>query len=156
MENLTKPRLAEVLGMEVGQKWRVECREESINSVEVYMNENGQLIGVPAVPAVVGASILLTAINHPECIICTKRLTEPELAICKATGAKWVSMSRITIGKPIVSLWDKKPMFDGLFYFVPEDDENNIVEGTIGTINQNLFPSVQPGDCICVEEVSSE
>ncbi len=110
-ESSDKPRLAEVLGVEVGQKWRVVCPEEDIDSVEVWLNEKGHLIGETLVA---GSVILCAAINHPESIIRAPRLTEPEIAIMRAVGARWASRDD-NWDDGSVDLWGAKPLYgDGM------------------------------------------
>ena len=137
-----KPRLAEVLGVEVGQKWRVVCPEEGINSVEVWLNEKGRLIGLNGV---VGSILLCAAINHPESIIRAPRLTGAELERCRVYRAKWVSRDK-NCDDGTVDVWSERPLYG-------EDMYNQTEEGSlIATIHDpTLFPSVHPGDCICVE-----
>ena len=142
-----KPRLAEALGVEVGQKWRVVCPEEDINSVEVWLNEKGHLIGETLVA---GSVILCAAINHPESIIRAPRLTEPEIAIMRAVGAKWVSRNinngvDCVVNCAAVYLWKEKPSSSIGLYFADG--------GPIATVNDpDLFPSVKPGDLIEYEK----
>lgn len=75
------------------------------------------------------------------------KLTEQELAICKAVGAKWVERQ----GEPFdyqVHLWSEKP-----------DKSMNTEETSrirIGGIRTELFPSVCPGDLVNVEEILKE
>ena len=149
MKNFAKPRLAEVLGVEVGERFKVSDSDGGWDGdVVFHINEYGKFISGKDP----GSSIALCcAIQHPESIIRAPHLTEPELAICKAVGAKWVSMNAIGIGKSRVTLWDDKPMFDGSMFYITEDDESFIAVSTIGRINQNLFPSVHPGDLIPVD-----
>lgn len=75
------------------------------------------------------------------------RLTEPEIAIMEATGAKWVSLDGKE-GNPScnVSLWWEKPSLEtdpvqGALFVGPEGC-------AAGTLPSALFPSIQPGDCI--------
>ena len=90
----------------------------------------------------VQGDVVCWAINHPESIIRVPRLTEKELAICKAHGAKWVS--RGALGSKTVVLWDEKPeCFD---------------DGTFGSTDTahklariyTRFESIHPGDLIPV------
>ena len=129
MNKQDKPRLAEVLGVEVGQKWRVVCPEEDINSVEVWLNEKGHLIGETLVA---GSVILCAAINHPESIIRAPRLTEPEIAIMRAVGAKWVSRDD-NCDDGSVDLWGAKPLYGDGMYNNTEDG------GLIATIRSSAL-----------------
>ena len=141
MEQKDKPRLAKVLGVEVGEPFKVRDSDGGWDGdVVFYINEYGKFISGIAP----GSSIALCcAIQHPESIIRTPHLTEPELAICKAVGAKWVSRDKESDS---VDLWGVKPIKKCGFYKVNG-------EYPIATVRDDLFPSVKPGDCICVEEV---
>lgn len=136
-----KPRVAELLGVEVGQKWRVVCPEEGVDSGEIWLNEKGYPINHPASYGIV---LLCTALNHPESIIKSPHLAEPEIAVCKAIGAKWVSHD--STGDS-VDLWLNKPVkHNGMFSIGDEDEE------ALAVIADILFPSVRPGDLIEVPE----
>ena len=79
------------------------------------------------------------------------RLTEQELAICKAVGAKWVSFD--DTNEDVVDIWTIKPetrMFDGKRHYYEQSTEH------IACVNSYLFPSLKPGDCINVEEILKE
>lgn len=86
------------------------------------------------------------AINHPESIIRAPRLTDPEIAIMRAVGAKWVSRNENTRLYVRVTLWAEKPEKSekGVFYG----------DGSLACVNTELFPSVHPGDCISAEEAT--
>ncbi len=71
------------------------------------------------------------------------RLTEPEIAIMRAVGAKWVSRDKAV---DRVDLWSQEPVnkYDsGVYIWAPEEKS-----GYIGEVQTSLFPSVLPGDCI--------
>ena len=145
-EKPAKPRLAEILGVEEDEKWdypglygpyRIHNGiREALSSSGTWYNCGNE-------------ESLTEIINHPEKIIRSPRLTEAELAICKAVGAKWVSKNKY--GARRVTLWDAKPIFDEGMFSIPEDDEHSVTIGVIGRISDVLFPSVKPGDCIEVE-----
>lgn len=71
-------------------------------------------------------------------------LTPDELEICKAVGAKFVSVDKA--GSGYVSLWRSKPMQDIC-------GEYKGIDAYMGCISHDLFPSIKPGDCINVEEL---
>ena len=74
-----------------------------------------------------------------------RRLTEPEIAIMRAVGAKWVS--RDVCGSKRIELWDEKPIKnkDGAFH-------PSVGNGSLAIVRESLFPSVNPGECIELEE----
>lgn len=76
-------------------------------------------------------------------------LTPQELEICRAVGAKWIT--RDTFGKhPSICLWNGKPYKDesANIYFVCHDKVM-----ILASVDESIFRSIKPGDCICVEEL---
>lgn len=73
-----------------------------------------------------------------------KHLTESELAICKAAGAKWLTKDKKE-GFHTVALWKNKPQLNNGAFSHKND------EFSIACFLENVFPSVANGDCICVE-----
>lgn len=71
------------------------------------------------------------------------RLTEPELAICRATGAAWVTMDKG--GCAYVSLWILKPTMTDVGLWVSDIQ-------SLGLVHRDKFPSVCPGDCVEVPD----
>ena len=78
-------------------------------------------------------------------------LAPEELEICRKIGAKWVSMDE---GGCIdrVLLWSNKPQTR-----INCSDNHSIVFDAfngecLGYLKHSKFPSVHPGDCICVED----
>ncbi len=125
----TRPRLAEVLGVEVGEKFRVLR-----NGVEYAC-----VIGQDGAPEGTAWEVIY-AINHPESIIRAPHLTEPETAIMRAVGAKWVSLDANLIDESVM-LWSDKPDNDG-------DGDFSSTTSALAAVAEELFPSVQPGECI--------
>ncbi len=74
------------------------------------------------------------------------RLTEQELAICKAVGAKWAS---IDDDGGDVELWDEEPCkgSNGSYFIGYPPSPFGLAR-----IASGLFPSLRPGDCVNVEE----
>ncbi len=74
------------------------------------------------------------------------RLTEPEIAIMRAVGAKWVSRDK---GFDDVYLWSDKPKVSKDYeeYYIPSNPGD-----CISSTQARLFPSVKSGDCIELED----
>lgn len=73
-------------------------------------------------------------------------LTEAELERCRAYGARWVS--RDDVGKCFVKLWKGKPMSSAGCYVGREQ---------VALVHDvSLFPSVQPGGCVCAEQAEEK
>ena len=142
MNESKKPRLAEVLGVEVEEKFYVKSYKNGLNSVNHLIDEYGDFVKENSA-SFGDAALLCFAINHPESIIRAPRLTEPELAICKAVGAKWVSRDGNSVNR--VELWTARPEQSGNCICAGTEDE------FIARFNCTLFPSVNKGDCIEVE-----
>ena len=135
-----KPRLAKILGVEVGEKFKIPING-GIATFEI--TENGKFKTDP--PNMVGSTyMLLEAIERPEIIIHQTRLTPDELTICKAVGAKWASRDICSL---CVDLWSGKPIMSREGYISSK--------GTVmlGRINSNLFPSLKDGDCANAENI---
>ena len=73
-------------------------------------------------------------------------LTEVELERCRAYGVRWVS--RDDVGKCFVKLWKGKPMSSAGCYVGREQ---------VALVHDvSLFPSVQPGGCVCAERAEEQ
>lgn len=141
-----KPRLAEVLGVEEDKIWFCESSNLMYRIhdavVEFRTNKSEQWEMCLHTP------FIFDIINHPESIIRAPRMTEAELAICKAVGAKWVS--RGAFGTKSVVLWDEKPECFDDGTFGSTDTAHKLARMYTG------FESVHPGECICVEEAGGD
>ena len=78
-------------------------------------------------------------------------LTEQELSICKALGAKWITLNeKHRFEDNYVYLWNRQPQYqtiNGIKYY------SEIEEGDcFATIHASHFPSLSPGDCVKVAE----
>ncbi len=131
-----RPRLAEVLGVEVGEKFQVSGWEDGNGGY--WIDENGDIDNTTH--AGISIIMLVDIINDPELIIRAPHLTEPEIAIMRAVGAKWVSFDTNSIDESVM-LWSDKP----------DKDRNGIFSSPISVlaaVAEELFPSVKPGDLI--------
>lgn len=72
------------------------------------------------------------------------KLTETEKIICRAAGAKYVSRYEDLCAERVL-FWDKEPSFSKGTY------DSSCGAECIGMFVATAFPSVQPGDCICVD-----
>lgn len=134
------PRLAEILGVNVGEKFQIPING-SIATFEI--TGDGHFETTP--PNMVGSTyLLLEAIERPEIIIRQSRITPEELAICKAVGAKWLCMDDAGFK---ADLWNTKPSKTdkGIYVAFGVDP--------MARLQPYVFPSLKPGDCINVEEL---
>lgn len=143
-----KPRICEVLGVEVGEKFTFAYPHREYETVSV--REDGTVWEYQErynKSHKLGHIALCWLINHPESIQHLPRLTQSELKICMAIpGVKYISMDKEP-GMPLAQLWDGKPRQTkgGLFRGT---DSSNFIGGFV----PDMFPSLRHGDCICVEE----
>lgn len=136
-----KPRICEVFGVEVGQEFSYNLKKFRVDKdgyLEWLVGSNWELVEY--------ASEIIELVNRPETIKRLSRLTEKELEICKALGAKWISRAD---GSAKTELWGTTPMMrtdeGGIRYFVSERTD------PIARVNNNLFPSLKYGERIPVE-----
>ena len=130
-----KPRLAEVLGVDIGERFAFRDGDKELPGL--YVDSDGYIWGNGYC---VSNFVLCSLINHPESIIRAPRLTEPEIAIMRAVGAKWVSLDTSSMDEA-VALWSDKP----------ENDESGDFcspLSVIAIVTAARFPSVKPGECI--------
>ncbi len=130
-----KPRLAEILGVEVEQRFHIkgETGYFTIDDDGVMWSSYTNL------PSTSG---IYVAIRDPASIL--RGLTEKEVEICEALDARWATKKTDAL---YVELWRKKPIerFDesGNVDFVTKSG-NYPVAG----VRADLFPSVGEGECI--------
>lgn len=137
-----KPRLCEVLGVDVGERFRVNDGEGGAHPV-FYIDNYGGLCKAETDSLNIGIFWLTLIINHPEKIVRVPRLTPEEVQRCRVFGAKWVS--RDGDGER-VDLWEGKPEKAGGVW----------MGARIANSWNRFFPSVQPGQLVQVEDEPSE
>lgn len=140
------PGLTGLLGVEEDEEWRYpECAGlyRVHNGVREYWDENNGWLYCDC------EEDLVKIIAHPESIIRLPRLTEPEIAIMRAVGAKYVS----SLDHEVVALWGDKPTFDADIKDGWDYTFSFKAEHLIAGVSASLFPSMKPGDCIGLEEV---
>ena len=148
MEKKDKFNLAEVLGVEEDERWTyptVFGLFRVHNGVREHYTDDNKWI--PSDDEVGLVKIL----NHPEHIIRFPRLTEAEKAICKALGAKWVSRDNGT-EYSCVEMWKEKPKEDSIGTYYYDIGGNTRIAAVF---RNDMFFSIKPGDCICVEEAGA-
>ncbi len=108
--------------------WHIQYKNRQPDSLGISLPEDWEIIG--------------NIYDNPKRIIRAPRLTELEIAIMRAVGAKWVSRDE---GFDDVFLWSDKPK-------VSEDNEGYYLSSKLGncitSIRARLFPSVNPGECV--------
>lgn len=146
VENLTNwvpkknLRICKILAVEVGEFFSANYPNKNYERLCVHENGTIWAHDKHGEKHKIGSTALCYIINHPDVIKKIPRLTEKELEICRALGAKWVSRNE---GCRMVHLWKTRPSGNRLFHSDEQD---------IGLIDASLFPSVKDGTCICAEE----
>ena len=125
---MDKPRICEVLGVEVGERFSVkDQRGEAL----LYVDEDGWVKYEE--DRTLSSSALQLAINHPEYIIRKPRFTQQEVedakTILKVFGRKGIIKRYHFCGDPSTLT------FDNLY------------------INQYLFPSIKPDQEYTLDEI---
>lgn len=141
-----KPRMCEILGVEVGERFRFTPPQ---GSLEMYYVDGNGIIRLHYTGGTACKDTIFCMINHPDKIIKNK-LTEKEQKICEAIGAKYVTMDMKThYGR--VDLWKKEPKCDADGNY--KHTTNGIFnEPVLACVLHEVFNSVKAGDCIYVGE----
>lgn len=137
-----KPRLCEVLGVDVGERFRVLLGDEKQEAYGPYfISGNGRFNDRGSFDPEDAIAALIEAINHPEKIEWIPRLTPDEVQRCRDFGAEWVSMDKDGYQ---VWLWEDRP----------ELKPNGVWDGGTSCAQAwaRFFPSVQPGRLVRVED----
>lgn len=155
-DNGKKPRICEILGVDVGEVFSVEDAGKKIFTGSLSIDKDGDVIlcgGEVENRKELFSYILSCAINNPKSIVkWVPKLTRPELEICKLLGAKWISKEETWTH--VVQLWDYEPRCQTY-------DGKKSYEGKIGfpaaiaSISPDKFPSLNPGDLLCVEDIEN-
>lgn len=125
MNESKKPRIAEILRVEVGERFSVEGQR---GGDPLYIGEDGLVRYVS--DDGVSASAIQIAINHPDRIIRKPRWTEQDKEDAKA----------------IVRVFGNKG-------FVERDGSGKLELNSCYYINRELFPSLNPGESATLDEI---
>lgn len=126
--NMDKPRICEVLGVEMGEKF-------TIADTDYWIEKNGAIFSDGNQRDLIGVSLICNAINHPDRIIRKPRWTEQEVEDAKYT-------KRI-LGVDVVS----RNEYGGGLVASRSDVGVSIV------VNRELFPSLRPGETVTLDEI---
>ena len=134
--NMDKPRICEVLGVEVDEEFTYDFRENQVNRGTFKIGADGnQYYKAGADPwnPCYNEEDLLVIINHPDRIIRKPRFTEQEVEILKhMASAGIVSIKRKSIAQ--IS-WDAGTM------------------GGVMIVPPRFLPSIQPGQSYTLDEI---
>ena len=127
--NMDKPRICEVLGVEVGERFSVkDQRGEAL----LYVDEDGWVKYEE--DRTLSSSALQLAINHPEYIIRKPRFTEQEVDRAKAIKVIYPTAYKLEETDPLIRVWDKEGKL-------------------LAHVDVNLFLSFQPGQSYTLDEI---
>ena len=129
-DNMGKPRICEVLGVEVDERFSVKDRR---GEAWLYVDKNGWVKYEE--DESLSASALQLAINHPEFIIRKPRFTQQDIDDAK--------MIRMVFNKDGIVKRQNKAMVDPYSTLV----FNNIY------INENMLPSIKEGQEYSLDEI---
>ena len=129
-DNMDKPRICEVLGVEVNQNF--QFNDFPFDDVKSYfIGTDGEIRNVHG--GEVASSELCYIINHPDCIIRKPRWTEQEVERAKAVRALWNGVDKLEKCNLHIKA----------------------VDGThlVATMSVDLFPSLRPGETVKLDEI---
>ena len=128
--NMNKPRICEVLGMEVNQNF--QFNDFPFDEVKSYfIGTDGEIRNVHG--GEVASSELCYIINHPDCIIREPRWTEQEVERAKAIKMLYSEVESIEMYGFGIRVFNRKLV--------------------IATLDPSLFPSLRPNEIITLDEI---
>ena len=130
---MDKPRIAQVLGVEVGED--VKYRHTDGSDENLGVCEDGRVIISSLSCKITATSVLINAINHPDRIIRKPRWTEQEVEDAKA-------VRRVFGRDGVIERYNKA---------MTEPYSNLVFDHLY--INEDLFPSLRPGESVKLEEI---
>ena len=129
--NMDNPRIARVLGVEVGED--VKYRHTDGSEENLCVCEDGRVIISSLSCKITATSVLINAINHPDRIIRKPRWTQQEVEDAKTV--------RRVFGR------------DGSIRRTPKIGERSTLVFDHLYINEDLFPSILPGQSYTLDEI---
>lgn len=131
--NMDKPRICEVLGVEVGERFRVDYPKGM--TAWLHINEDGFVEREGGANRFKVGNSIAWAINHPDRIIRKPRFTEQEVEAAKAVKLLFpraTQLCRFQPNEPVCARGG------GCFVI---------------NLNSGLFPSIQPGQSVALDEI---
>ena len=122
---MDKPRICEVLGVEVGQKF-------TILDTDYWIEKNGAIFSDGNQRDLVGVNLICDVINHPDRIIRKPRFTEQEVERAKAIRVLYPNVTGVVLKSSHIAV------STGMFLFFAEED---------------LFPSIKPDEIVPIDDI---
>lgn len=135
MENKTKPRICEVLGVEVGEIFTIDYPYKKLGAMEVF--ENGRVIYEKGGQA--RTDELYYMINHPECIQKLRRWTPEEVELAKAIKLMFPNSYSLIRVCDLHEEWIRISSEDGHGIFV--------------ILETHRFLSLKPGESVLISDI---
>lgn len=137
MDKQKKPRICEVLGVEVGEKF-------TIGENQYFIDKNGDMWCVTKNGEKLRCgTAICSAINHPDRIIRKPRFTQQEMERAKAIKIIFPDAHKLTRNRA------ETPPISVITIYGVEDD----VPFYLSTIQAERFPSIQPGKSYTLDEI---
>ena len=127
--NMDKPRICEVLGVEVGEKF-------TIADTDYWIEKNGAIFSDGNQRDLVGVSLICDVVNHPDRIIRKPRFTQQEVE-----DAKYIKR---VFGKNGTIRRSALKELGGEIYLTFD---------TLNVLNKNLFQNIQVGQSYTLDEI---
>lgn len=124
---MDKPRICEVLGVEVGERFSISPVEK-----QLYVSESGNIIDDDRH---LFAQLFVDAINHPDRIIRKPRFTQQEVEFARLFNAACKNV-----------VWIQRNDEKTLVWVVEYSNEEY-------RLPFRLFPSIQPGQSYTLDEI---
>lgn len=122
---MDKPRICEVLGVEVGEVFTADTPYGQFKRCVV--DEEGQILNT-------GINVLCYIINHPDRIIRKPRFTQQEVERAKAIKVIYPTAYQLEEADPLIRVWDKEGKL-------------------LAHVDVNLFLSFQSGQSYTLDEI---
>lgn len=141
--NMDKPRICEVLGVEVGED--VKYRHTDGTEENICVCEDGRVIISSLSCKISTVAVLINAINHPDRIIRKPRWTQQEVEdaknikrmFCSGTFPNFTHIQKDELGRPAMV---DCPMRDNNGWFF------------VG-LEKGMFPSLRPDETVTLDEI---
>lgn len=128
--NMDKPRICEVLGVEVGERFNVYG-----NCLDWHVDEKGHVVSDDDKRCV--DDVIYLAINHPDRIIRKPRWTEQEAERAKAIKEIFPNAYKLARNLSAITIYRV------------EDD----IPFYLATIQAERFPSLRPSETVTLDEI---
>lgn len=137
---MDKPRICEILGLEVGEIFNIEGSDN-----DYYIRENGMFSVFGNDFDSMCDAFLADIIQNPSRIkrktALSRLLSDEEIAWLRFTGADWVSRDE---DSDSIDLWkgappDKSKIFNKMYY------SKNMLTNMIGHFQSNILPNIPKG-----------